>query len=164
MCDANFTITTAAGQLYPTTLSNDLVIQHGGSNNQMVMGILGSSNLLIIGSSNVSVVGSLVGSNATFSSNLTANSITASNLSIGTVASSRITVGYGGAILGSTVSITQVVGSNITASNLSASNLTIGSNMLVDASMNLSNLGNVSASGSVTCSNISNRGRLLIYN
>ena len=127
-------------QITPTcTMTNDFYASRisvgGGRSN----GTHGTTSPLLTTFSNIQVTG--IGSFSNLSS---------SNLSIGTLASSRFTVGSGSSKFDPIAVVAQITGSNVTASNLNVTGT--------------STFSNLSCSGAVSCSNIYNRGRLLIYN
>ena len=128
-----------------------------------------------------------------YTSNVYASNAAFSNLTMGTLTSSRFTVGNYGTTLATPTVIAQVVGSNVTGSNAAFSNLKIGTQVFVDSNLNLSNVGNITANGiiyatsfsgnaatattaanlsgtpninvgSITSSNITNKGRILVRN
>ena len=103
--------------MFNGTLSNDLLMYHTNSNNHVYVGVVSSSNYLVVGMSNISVVGEFVGSN-----------LSCSNLKVGGV------------------SITGIVGvsSNQSFSNVYSSNV-YGSNVEVNGPMKVT--GVITASG-----------------
>jgi hypothetical protein len=124
--------------------------------------------------SNLTLTGSVVGfngvsSNQSFSnvwsSNVYGSNAAFCNVTLGSLSSTRFIVGNFGPQLAPPTVLSQIVGvASVAASNASFSNISIGSNTFVDNNLNLSNVNNINATGQLSCSNIFNKGRLIIRN